>query len=259
MKRSTAQQIVTVLSIIALVLGLAWTLVDRVRHVRPALISYVLLAYGGVFIVFLFFDTVGRQASKLRAEADGARPRPAPVPGIGGRRVAPVRSSATPVPELRLERVSADQRIGLQTLLDAAVRELLALEDRRPTLDADGHVTEADASEWLETSGLYPFFMFVDTSCAGCCALEQHAGQLTVRMLYVDPAWRRRHIGTSAIAKLADFARLATVESALSVTLPDVNHRARRFVEACGFQRQFDADAGSDAPETQRHWRLPLR
>lgn len=282
MKRKAAQKLVSILSVAVLVIAAVWFVVDHALGLRVPITVDVALAYGLFFSITLFFDSIGRQAKRLRSDADGARPRPAPSPASGGRRVAPVpspgpaTSSAEPSdvaesalpssPVVQLQRVRPDQAPALQKLLDAAVRELLALADRRPQTDADGHVTELTARAWLDNSACYPFFVFLDETCVGCCALERQADELTLCLMYIEPVRRRRHIGALAIDRLAEFARMVTDNQALSLYLPPNNHRGRRFAAACGFHMADEAQSpaptvigGSFAGESPQLWMLLLR
>ncbi|MDQ0189667.1 GNAT family N-acetyltransferase [Alicyclobacillus cycloheptanicus] len=258
MSRRVAQRIVTVLSIAALAVGFVGFVVYRARTAKPPLAIDVLFAYGAVFTLFLFFDTIGRQAVRLRVESDRARVRPAPRPGVGGREVAPVgrpgsagRPSVTVAErDVRVERVTADHAAALQTQMDAAVRELGALADRRPQVDAQGHVVELRASEWIDGENRFPFFIFAEEACVGCCLLERTGGAFDIQLMYIEPVYRRRHVASHAVARIVAFARMAGVERQMTISVTDVNHRGRRFVEACGFRPVLDDEgAASEGAE----------
>lgn len=253
---------------------------DFATRRRPPLFDDVGLVYGVSFAVFLFFDTIGRQAAAVRRETDAGRPvaRPRPVATTGGQRVptAPgvdagssenVRDDLQQIgtthaqqDALWLTRIQADDEDAFQALLDQAVRELLALEDRLPVYDANGHVTERVATRWLSDVETNAFFIQLQTEVgverAGCCVIDRASGHLHLGLIYVIPALRRQHIGRDAMRKLVEFARLATGDDALLVDMPSFNHRGRRFLAACGFRREdrTGAKAESDIAGDPRNW-----
>lgn len=87
----------------------------------------------------------------------------------------------------------------------------------------------------------------VDPNIAGTGRLAGHDGWADIGNLHVDPAHRRRGIGTRLLAEVGDWLRLARIPRLLDYATPDEpEHRA--FLEHHGFLL---------LTRTHRDWQLP--
>ena len=90
-------------------------------------------------------------------------------------------------------------------------------------------------------------YIEVDTNIAGTGRLAGHDGWADIGNLHVDPAHRRRGIGTRLLAEVGDWLRLARIPRLLDYATPDEpDHRA--FLEHHGFLL---------LTRTHRDWQLP--
>jgi GNAT superfamily N-acetyltransferase len=90
-------------------------------------------------------------------------------------------------------------------------------------------------------------YIEVDTGISGAGRITSDAGWADVGNLDVDPAHRRRGIGTRLLAEIGDWLRLARIPRLLDYAAPDEpDHLA--FLERHGFRV---------LAQTYREWDLP--
>jgi RimJ/RimL family protein N-acetyltransferase len=226
------RRLVIGLSIATLVLGLAFCAYARVKRLPVPVWDAAAMAYGGVFCLFLLFNHTSRQLAAARLEADGRRRerRPPRRPLQPGQAVVPAPAPLQP----QLRRVRQHESAKLRQMTDMAVREVLALESRRPRVDEDGRIVEVIPERWLDENGIHTFFITMATDPIGCCAMEVAGAHARLLMFYVASEWRRQRIGRTAMRQLLEFAALAGVEE-VAVEVSAANLRAQNFLRRCGF------------------------
>jgi GNAT superfamily N-acetyltransferase len=217
----------------------------RASHEPIPLWNKALMAYGGVFCVFLFFDEVGRSFAKHRQERSVELHRPRPTPSRHpGQRVAVAPSADLAHSEIRLERVSTDTLEPFQKMVTAFYTETLALEGKRPNVDAEGHLVDVPVSQWLTARACHPFLLMHNEQPFGCCVLQTEASVQELVLLYIEPSLRRRHGGAAALEKVEAFVRLLGANDAIVANVSRSNMRGQNFLRACGFRPAFDEGDG---------------
>ncbi|WP_026962340.1 GNAT family N-acetyltransferase [Alicyclobacillus herbarius] len=227
---------VSVLSVMTAVAGFTGCVVLRLRGVAIPLWDIVLMIYGGVFCLFLFFDSASRGLAQARQAAD-ARRRVPPRRTLRPEQQVVVTGSRL---EVKLTRARREDAEVFQQMADTAVAEVLALQNQRPADHPELRVMDARA--WLESSGMYAFFILADDDCVGNCAVDAFDTTARIRLFYVASPWRRQHVGRQAMRQLLEFLSLTGVEEVLVEFAPE-NLRARNFFAVCGFR---PAAAGAD-------------
>jgi GNAT superfamily N-acetyltransferase len=240
-----ARTVVTVLSILAFIVSVIVFVWDKTKHHPAPIWDVGLLAYGGVFCVVLWMDSIGNHASRLRLESDARkRPTPRPMPRPLPKATSPSEQQAVPLgvviatsePDVSLLRVSPDETELLLQLADRAVKEMMALDDEVPRLDESGHAAVIQEEQWLSRTNVYCFFILLHEDRVGCCVLDVERGA-QIRLLYVEPRMRQRGVGSLALKKLTEFIRMLGISSTIEARVSSSNVRAQRFLETCGFRK----------------------
>ena len=259
MRRKHVQALVSVVSVAIGLVGLALFMFLRIRRQPVPLLDDVAMSYGLIFTVFLLFDRVSKQAAQFRSESDAEKPqRPVPFPKSPGQQVVPAGAGNAADHEVALERLRPEQREVFQSMLDTAIREVLALDGEVPETGNDGHVQHPLWEAWMANpSGHYLFFIVYREQKAGLCALqtgpEGDESLCELQAFYVESSQRRKRIGGTAMKRLQEFASLLGVQ-AMSMELSGNNMRGKRFLNYCGFVRSPQAqDAQFGGVRVQPH------
>jgi ribosomal protein S18 acetylase RimI-like enzyme len=256
------QRIVAAVSIVIAVISSGLYLFYRIQFHATPLWDKVTLAYGGVFCLFLFFDSAAKSVADSRDQRRDAaveRPRPKPSARPGQSVVAAPAPTTAGTVTVGIVRVQNDWEPFLNRV-NAFTHELSALEGKKPALDVtSGRAKLAEETLWRTLPGSNPFGIMVDDEVVGCCAVEVGtAGEASLLVMYVDPARRRQRIGQSAMRHLCDFLRLTGAQS-LEVTVSTQNHRGERFLTQCGFRSTGGRiRTPEDEAISRRLWALPL-
>lgn len=237
-----ARTVVIWISVLVMFVGAAFLLYFRLKHIQLPLWDKVAITYGGVFCVFLFFDEIGRQATKNRKDSDVKRNRPRPqVSSTPGQQV-PTAQTRISSGQLRLERVKPNHAHDLKEMIDEAVTEVMALQASLPELDGEGHVIASDFELWMNDAHYYPFYIMYHDTCIGCCVLHTVHPAHEIELFYIQSSMRRRRGGTTALHKLIEFAGLVGTHTEINCEVGTNNMRAQRFFLANGFHVVTDAD-----------------
>jgi len=278
-RNQMARTVVIVLSIIVALSSAVLFVFFRVEGNALPLWDKVALGYGVVFCLALFLDRLGKEASRLRLDATGiqrGRPRPRPS-NAAGQQVAVSASSGRGDAHREADEDSPDnpddqllllvlpQQLSLlQVMADTAVVEILALQNRLPEVDADGHVTEIDVALLVTDDDVEARFITIASQRVGCLVVRHTDVQDVVELLYVASNMRRRGIASMAMATWQEAHALCAVQigapgaayaadalgtpavsnipSVMTVALSKSNMRARRFFAANGFSRRKDSE-----------------
>jgi ribosomal protein S18 acetylase RimI-like enzyme len=224
-------------SILIAVVGTAIYSVDRFQRVHVPLWDDLLLVYGGVFVIFLLFDSIGKQVAGFRKESHATLPRPQPSPSAQQSQRAYVRPGRVQLSDVRLERVKTDgtSTHRLQAYCDEGFEELAALNGTTPNRDSRGHVMAAPVSSWITDAHRYLFFISHQQKSVGCVVLKREEERLHVELLYVIPDVRRTGIGRVAVQKLVEFMELLGGHEALWLQVSSDNARGQKFAKTAGF------------------------
>jgi GNAT superfamily N-acetyltransferase len=256
------QRIVAAVSIIIAVISAGLYLFYRIRFHATPLWDKVALAYGGVFCLFLFFDSAAKSVADSRDQRRTAaveRPRPKPGARPGQSVVTAPAPTSTGTATVRLVRVQNDWEPFLNRV-NAFAHELSALEGKKPALNVtSGRAKLAEETLWRTSPGRNPFGIVIHDELVGCCAVEVGTtGEAALLVMYVDPARRRQRIGQLAMRHLCDFLRLTGAQS-LEATVSTQNHRGERFLTQCGFTSTDGRIRTPDGETVSRSlWVLPL-
>jgi len=235
------RKIVVVTSIAVGVVSFGYFVYDRIylNNAVP-LWDTTAMIYSGVFLVFLFLDTIGKTAASLRSDSDKSRGRSRPLPTTGGGpAVVNARTRATRE-QVNLLRLRADQNDVLRPMLDIAIPEVMALDDDIPAKDANGHVICPEAVEWFNAG--YVFHIQYRQDVVGACVLVQARGQAwRLALCYVESGARRRRVGTEALQRVVEFARLLEFNLPITTNVSVHNVRAIRFLAAAGWHEASQA------------------
>lgn len=182
------KKLIVVLSFIIAAIGFGGMMYFRKTALHIPLWDEIAMTYGGVFVVFWVFDTLGKMVSRTLGRNSGPaqsadsseHPFPRPQPGRTPRQQAVVPNSlqgvATPWSAqesdpgaqgeggVRLQRVSPSEADVLQRYLDVFLHETYALSERVPVLAEDGHVAELRAQDLLQQPGTYSFLIVRENS-----------------------------------------------------------------------------------------------
>lgn len=236
-----------VASILIGVLSFGYFSYDRVFLGRSVpLWDTTAMIYGGVFVVFLFLDAIGKTAVSLRSDSDRNRAAARPVPNGTGPNVVRARTRAS-YEQVVLTRTMNTATEAWMEKVDTAISEVLALDDRIPQRDVSGHV----APEYIPQSFKqgYAFFIQYQGEQVGICSVEPLDTVWSLNLLYVDTVVRRRGVALQALLRLTEFVQLLDSERPLSVTVSANNARAMRFFEAAGW-RSGPPSAGNVSYQT---------
>lgn len=261
MSQQLARRLVTWISAALGLIGLGVGAYTRARGVAFPLWAVVLVAYGGIYIIILPVNWVGQQFTRFRSEKDVlvARPRP-PAGGLPSGQQLALEPSFVRTDDISVERVTEPSVPALQRLVDACTTELLALANQRPALDEAGHVVGEQAAHWLTDSTTHPLLIRYQQQTVGFCVLQATEVSYELRLLYVDSAWRRRRVATTALDRLLDFCRLLGQFDVIQVAVGANNARGQRFVTAAGFARLTPERAADEqsAARADTRYALPL-
>lgn len=240
---------VVILSLAIAVAGVAILSLDRIHHHPVQLWDDLLLVYGGVFIVFLLFDSVGKQIAGFRKEKDMTIPRPKPSPSAEPARRAYVPPGRVEASDVRLERVKPDSPAvaRLQNLCNAAFEELAALEGTMPVRNSTGDVMNAPVSEWITDATRYLFFIQHQQKSVGCVVLRKDESTLHVDLVYVVPDVRRQRVGRVSITKVVEFVELMGGHDSLWLEIGPDNARGHKFAKSSGFHHADEPENTGNA------------
>jgi GNAT superfamily N-acetyltransferase len=240
LRQNTGRKIVTLLSVVIGIIGFVFMVIYRIEQVRRPLWIDVAVAYGAVFWLIYLLDRASLQFARFRHESP-TELRPRPV-SLGSSMPLASTPQSFAAHEIRLQRISVTDVETLQVLVDDAVRELAALTDTVPEVDALGHVVDWNLQSRLQDPDLHGFFFQVGVETLGFAFLQGAWDEFTLQLFYIAQDVRRRGIGRSAIDKICEFTELLGNVHVIKVTVPSVNRRAQKFLHACGFTAENEAE-----------------
>lgn len=260
MQSKHVQKWVITASLVVAVIGFGLFLIFHFQQKPIPLWDDVLLSYGAVFVLFLFFDLVSKGAAQARSETDASGARPVPV--------LPVDPSRRPVPgpgtypgeaTVGLQRIGAGEQGQFAAMLDEAIPEVLALHELQAPKDASGRAGVAPARDWLSDDTVFSFFITYHNKPIGCVVLCVERKTPILEFLYIESSYRRRHLATYGLRQTLEFSRLLGANPNFYAVLSRLNGRGQRFLQANGFLcHHSDPDNGELDNPLQRFPYQPL-
>ena len=139
------------------------------------------------------------------------------------------------LPELRLERVPADDRQAFHALLDQYLAEMSQYEGAlQPS--ADGTLDYPLFEQYWAMANRLPFWIMSGDSHAGLCLLSDNSIRWVISEFYVSPPYRRVGAGTQAVELVKDYCRAAGNHEEIEAWVLKPNAAAVAFWQSCGFE-----------------------
>ncbi len=173
----SGQRVVAAASLVVAAGSLVGYVLYRIQDGAVPLWDKVLLAYGIVFCLFLWFDRAAKAVADTRAvrrAAEPVRPRPHPGARPPEQAVLLAADAASTTPHVSLERVLPQldgeflDRVGKKY----RPSELGALDGMKPSMTASGRVLLAEEAAWRGEARRHPFQIVANGHVVGVCAVE---------------------------------------------------------------------------------------